>query len=141
MSNPGAYGFFNFDNIFDELFGKLLESRLPEPMKNRFSNMEMKETDKEIEISIELPGVDINDVDISVDNNILTIKGEKKSETEDKKDGKIIKTERFYGSFERRISLDNNIDTSKIDATYDKGVLKLTASKIVNKDFIKIKVR
>jgi len=141
MSNLVKHGFFDFDDVFKNIFGSLFENNLPEFMKNRFSNMEMREIDKGVEISVELPGVDINDVDISVDNNILTIKGEKKSENVDKKDGKVIKTERYYGSFERTISLGSNVDVNSIDATYDKGVLKLIAPKIESKDSIKIKVK
>lgn len=100
------------------------------------------DTKDNVMVTLEIPGVGIDDIDVSVKDNILTVKGEKKSEKVDKKEDKVIQTERYYGSFEKRVYLGNNIDPDNIDATYENGVLRLTVPKVEkDKDSIKIKVK
>ncbi|MGI9405897.1 MAG: Hsp20/alpha crystallin family protein [Hyphomicrobiaceae bacterium] len=90
--------------------------------------VDVTETDKAIEISADLPGVDEKDIDVTVADNVLTIKGEKKTEKEDKtKDYHLI--ERSYGAFHRAIPLGFDVDDKKVDAKYDHGVLKITLPK------------
>lgn len=91
-------------------------------------SMDVHTTDKEIVVEAELPGVDLKDVDISIDHNILTIRGEKVHETE-KKDKEYIRLERYQGSFSRSFTLPSSADSSRVDASYDKGVLKITIPK------------
>lgn len=86
------------------------------------------ETDKEIVVTAELPGVDPKDVDISLQNNLLTIRGEKRSQRDEKKEHYRF-AERTYGSFERSITVPEGIDASKVDAKFDKGVLKVILPK------------
>jgi HSP20 family protein len=86
------------------------------------------ETDKEIVVTAELPGVDPKDVEISLQNNLLTIRGEKRSQRDEKKEHYQF-AERTYGAFERAITVPEGIDASKVDAKFDKGVLKLTLPK------------
>lgn len=88
-------------------------------------SMEMHEADGKVMISAELPGVDEKDIDISVQDDMLTISGEKKSEVEHK-EGAGHRTERSYGRFSRSVSLPFAIDPDKVEARFDKGVLKLT---------------
>jgi HSP20 family protein len=91
-------------------------------------SMEVTETDKVIEISTELPGLDEKDVEISVANDVLTIRGEKKSETEEKnKSYRLV--ERSYGSFERSLALPPGLSADAIKANMSKGVLKITLPK------------
>jgi HSP20 family protein len=135
---------FDFTNTFYEVVTTFFEKNsVPDIMKNKFSNIEVVETDTSLNISIELPGVDIDDVDISVNNDdVLTIKGEKKSESTNEENGKVIETERYYGSFERSVNLGQNIDKSNIEATYKKGILNIMVPKIdVAEDTVKIKVK
>lgn len=80
-------------------------------------------------IKAELPGVDKNDVKITVQNDVLTIKGEKKQESE-KKGENYHRTERLYGSFQRSFTLPAIIANEKIDAAYNNGVLMLTLPKL-----------
>jgi HSP20 family protein len=88
----------------------------------------VSETDKEIKVSAELPGMDDKDIDVSLTRDALTIKGEKKEEKEDK--GKdYYKMERSYGSFTRSIPLPVEVDTDKVQATFKKGVLEITLPK------------
>ena len=87
--------------------------------------IEMHQADGKTVVTAELPGVDKSDVDISVDDNMLILSGEKKSETE-RKDGDTLHTERSYGSFRRVIALPFAIDEKKVSAKFDKGVLTVT---------------
>lgn len=90
--------------------------------------MNISEDDKEITITTELPGIDEKDLDISITKDTLTISGEKKTETEDKKKN-YHRIERSYGSFSRSIALPDGIDESKAEAELKKGVLKIKIPK------------
>ncbi len=86
------------------------------------------EDDQAITIKAELPEMDEKDIQIDLDNNMLTIKGERKLEKEEKKES-YHRVERFYGSFQRSFELPATVDREKISASYDKGVLKVTMPK------------
>jgi HSP20 family protein len=90
--------------------------------------MEITETDGSIEVSTELPGIDEKDVEISVADGMLTIRGEKKVEKDEKKKNYRL-IERSYGSFERAIALPSGVDASKVKAKMTKGVLKVEVPK------------
>ena len=81
-----------------------------------------------IVITTELPGVDQKDVEISLDDDVLTIRGEKKSSRDEKKENYRY-AERTFGSFERRIALPTGIDADQAKAEFSKGVLKITLPK------------
>ncbi|HLH11284.1 MAG TPA: Hsp20/alpha crystallin family protein [Methylovirgula sp.] len=102
--------------------------------------MNVSETDKMIEISAELPGLEEKDVDINFADDMLTIRGERKEEKEEKdKDYKIF--ERSYGAFARSVALPPGTDPNKIKANIDKGVLKVTVEKPTPKVAKKIDVK
>ncbi|TIT27253.1 MAG: Hsp20/alpha crystallin family protein, partial [Mesorhizobium sp.] len=84
--------------------------------------------DKEYEITVELPGIDEKNVEIKLANRILTLKGEKKEEKEEK-DNDYYLSERRYGSFQRSFQLPEGVDADKIDATFAKGVLTVKLPK------------
>jgi len=102
--------------------------------------MDVAETDKEIEITAELPGLEEKDVQINVADGILTIRGEKKAEKE-QKDKNYRLVERSYGSFERSMQLPDGVDLDAIKATIDKGVLKVTVPKPAAKQVKKVEVK
>lgn len=91
-------------------------------------SIDVKETDKAIEVEAELPGVDEKDVQVTLEDNVLTIKGEKKAEKEESKKGYYM-SERSYGSFLRSFELPTGVDSDKVNATFSKGVLKVTLPK------------
>lgn len=93
-------------------------------------------------IKAELPGMDASDVNVSVSGNVLTIKGEKKKE-EQEKDEHHYRAERYYGSFQRSFQLPTTIKADKIEAAFDKGVLKVTLPKVeeAKKKRIEVKVK
>jgi len=98
------------------------------------------ENEKEYVITAELPGMDIKDVDITLSEGVLSVKGEKKQEKEDKgEDYHMI--ERHYGSFHRSFRLPGRVETDKIDANYKDGLLKLTLPKAEGSETTKIKVK
>jgi HSP20 family protein len=90
--------------------------------------VDVAETDKSYEITVELPGIDQRNVEVNVANGGITIKGEKKEESEEKKKDYYV-SERHYGSFERYFSLPDGVDADKIEATFKNGVLKVTLPK------------
>lgn len=88
----------------------------------------LSETDKEIDVTVELPGVEEKEIDVNLTDDILTIKGEKKIEAEESEgDYKII--ERSYGSFERSMRLPCEVNSDKVEATFKNGVLTVKLPK------------
>jgi HSP20 family protein len=103
-------------------------------------NMDVTETEKEIEITAELPGLEEKDVQINVADNLLTIRGEKKAEKEEK-DKNYRMVERSYGSFERTLELPDGVNADAIEASMSKGVLKVTIPKPAPAQAKKIEVK
>jgi HSP20 family protein len=90
---------------------------------------DVTETDGEIVVHAEIPGVDAKDIDVSVKEGALTIRGEKRSEKTSEEEGRKY-TERFFGSFERTIPIPPNVDLDQIDANLKDGVLELRVPKV-----------
>jgi HSP20 family protein len=88
--------------------------------------VELGETDKELRVTAELPGLEEKDVEIVVEDNVLTLRGEKRSESEDEECGY---SERSYGRFERRIGLPRGVEQDRATATFRNGVLTVTVPK------------
>lgn len=113
---------------------RLFESfpfRLPSLKLGRFAAapaLEMSETNKAYKITAELPGIDPDDVEVTFDDGVLRIAGEKKEEREENERGYRL-SERSYGSFERAISLPSTANPDKIDAKFKNGVLRITIAK------------
>lgn len=92
----------------------------------RWPNVEISDTDKQIKVTAEIPGLEQKDVEILLDDGVLTLRGEKRSETEDKE--KQF-SERYYGRFERRIPVGTEIIEDKIEAHFRNGVLSVVLPK------------
>ena len=91
-------------------------------------SMDVKETDEEIVVETELPGLYEKDVSLTVQNGVLTIQGEKKLEHDEEQENYHI-MERRYGSFQRTLRLPESVDEGKIEARFENGVLKVTLPK------------
>jgi len=103
-------------------------------------SMDVTETDKDIEITAELPGLEEKDVQINLADNLLTIRGEKKAEKEQKdKDYRLV--ERSYGSFSRTLELPDGVNPDAIKASIAKGVLKVTVPKPAPAQVKKVEVK
>jgi HSP20 family protein len=119
------------NRLFDDVFRGFDQfGRFPSLTASRTSwgwpNVEVSETDKEIRVTAELPGLEEKDVEVTLDDDVLTLRGEKRAETEDKE---RQFSERYYGHFERRIPLATEVDEDKVEARFKKGVLTITMPK------------
>ena len=88
----------------------------------------MYEDEHNVTLKIEVPGIDEKDVDVRIENNVLTVHGERKFEKEEKEEN-FRRVERQYGSFTRSFTLPNTVDPEKVRANYDKGILKIQLAK------------
>jgi HSP20 family protein len=93
--------------------------------------VEVKESSNDVRISVELPGIDDKDLDVSISETYLSIKGEKREEKEANTSG-YYRMERTYGSFDRSIPFPCEIDKDKAEATFKRGVLIVTLPKTAN---------
>jgi len=120
------------NQLFDDFFQRPFEMspfRAESSLAGDFiPQMDVTETDKEIKISVELPGMDAEDIDISMTGNRLTLKGEKREEKEEKGE-RFYRSERSYGSFQRSIPLHEEVQEERIEATYKNGVLNVNLPK------------
>ena len=105
-------------------------------------SVDVSETKDKVLIKVDLPGLEAEDVNVSVSGEILTIKGEKEKEKEEK-DEHYYCCERYCGSFQRSFRLPVNVQADKVEATFDKGVLKITLPKTeeARKKKIEVKVK
>lgn len=121
----------DMNNLVDRFFrGFDIEpfGALGSPSGDFMPRVDVSENDKEIKVTVELPGMDEKDIDVSLSHDSLTIRGEKQEETEDK--GKdYYRSERRYGSFHRVVALSSEVDQSKAEADFRKGVLKIKLPK------------
>jgi len=102
-------------------------------------HVDIAETDKEFIIKAEIPEVNKDDVKVTVDNGVLTIRGERKQEKEEK-GKKFHRVERYYGSFTRSFTLPDNVDETKIEALFKDGMLNLQLPKTEEKKVKAIEV-
>ena len=116
-----------FRRLFDEPGESLLQDfgTVPQEWKPLVDVVENKEG---ITLKVELPGVKQEDINLSMEDNVLTIKGERKQEKETA-EGSFTRTERFYGSFQRTMVLPPTVDTEKVKASYRDGILEVTLPK------------
>lgn len=125
--------FDEFSNNFGRGFGALTSGRA-------VPRIDIAETDKEIEITAELPGMEQNDIDISLAGDVLTIRGEKKSERTEEKGKAYHVTERSYGAFYRSVDLPPGVEADSVKATMSNGVLKVTVQKPAEAESRKIAI-
>jgi HSP20 family protein len=120
------------DRVFDSFLGRSFFGRpsLPRlPATETISpNVDVRENEREVVFEAELPGIDEKDVTVILRDGILSLKGEKKSEREEKKDAYPL-VERSYGEFERSFQLPDTIDENQVKANFDKGVLRIVVPK------------
>ena len=127
--------FFSFlperriEDLFDDFFGySAMPVGVGETANMFIPHVDVKETHDAIQVAAELPGMDKDDIDVSVHDHCLTISGEKKEEGEEKGTG-YYRVERSFGSFSRSIALPDTVETGKIEAAYKNGVLVVTLPK------------
>jgi HSP20 family protein len=118
------------NRLFDDVFHGF-DTRLPSfgrfpSLAGGWPSVEISDTEKEIRVTAEVPGMEEKDLEVLLDDGTLTLRGEKRSETED---DKRQFSERFYGRFERRIPLGAEVEEDKVKADFKNGVLSVTLPK------------
>ena len=101
--------------------------------------IEISETMDKVIVRAELPGLEAKDVAVSMSGDLLTIKGEKKQE-EEEKDEHFHYAERYYGSFQRSARLPVSVEVDKVEATFNRGILKITLPKVAGAEKMEIRV-
>jgi HSP20 family protein len=117
------------DRLFDSFFGRSpWEEDSTLPASSWTPDLEVADTGKEIVVKVEVPGLGPEDIDVRVTGNTLTLSGEKKEESEEKREG-YYRSERRFGSFYRTVPLPAGAKSDAVTADYDKGILTVRIAK------------
>lgn len=127
-------------DLVDRFFNDLPLPSLFSEEKVLSPAFDISETEKEYVITGEIPGTDVKDLDVTLLDGLLTVKGEKKQEKEDK-DENYHRVERHYGSFERSFRIPEKVKADKLEATYKDGILKIFLPKSEASEVKKIAVK
>ena len=126
--------FREFSTLQDRMNRLFRESYGPEGREESLTTstfappVDVYEDEHNVTLKIEVPGIDEKDIDVRVENNVLTVHGERKFEKEEKEEN-FRRVERQYGSFTRTFTLPTTVDAEKVSANYEKGILKITLPK------------
>jgi|SRR5690348_12599889 len=118
----------HFNQLFNETFARAFGDQKEVSLRTWVPPVDICETEDSLVLKAELPGIKSDDVEIRVEDNTLYLKGERKFEKE-VKDENFHQVERSYGSFSRSFSLPSSIDSDKVKAEYQNGILTLTMPK------------
>lgn len=127
--SPLGYIRSEFDqlfNRFDQMFGPMQAGSAG--MRQWSPMLDVTETDKEILVKAEIPGIEPKDLDITISGNMLTLAGEKKEQSE-RKGENFFHSERRFGSFRRTVQLPASVDPDKMDASYKNGLVNIRFQK------------
>ena len=129
----------NFETAMRRFFSPtVFESEAPQ-LKMR---IDVTENDNAYTVKADIPGVKKDDINVSIDGNMVRIDAQAKSESQTRGDGeKVLRSERYYGSISRAFSLDQDIDASKVEARYSDGVLSLQLPKKAQAESRKIAIQ
>jgi HSP20 family protein len=140
VTRPASNPFSALQQEIDQIFEGFSRGISGLPTRDVMPRMDVSETDNDIEVTAELPGLEEKDIQVNFADNVLTIRGEKKSEREEKeKDYHLV--ERSYGSFTRTVQLPDGINADAIKAEMSKGVLKVTVPKPAPAQTRKIEIK
>src|ERR1700740_114551 len=114
------------NRLFRDSFGEGREDALA--TSSLAPAVDVYEDEHNVTLKIEVPGIDEKDIDVRIENNTLTVHGERKFEKGEKEEN-FRRAERQYGSFTRSFTLPTTVDPEKVTATYDKGILKISLAK------------
>jgi HSP20 family protein len=125
--------FREFTTVQDRLNRLFRESYGPEGREELTTSsfappVDVYEDEHNVTLKIEVPGIDEKDIDVRIENNVLTVHGERKFEKEEKEEN-FRRVERQYGSFTRTFTLPTTVDAEKVSANYEKGILKIVLPK------------
>ncbi len=133
-----------FDDLISNLFQGFLVRPVganPQPAAARPFSVEVSEEDKAYVLHAELPGVARDDIHVSIDGNEVTISAEVRNQREERKEGRVLRSERYYGKLYRAFQLGDAIDESASEAKYADGVLELRLPKKAATSARRIEIR
>lgn len=116
------------DRLFDEFMPQLASPREAEFRPGLLATVDVSETEDAVEVMADLPGIEQKDINLSLRNGSLFIRGERKHEAEEKRKN-YYRAERSYGAFSRSIPLPCEVDENKVDARFENGVLTVRLPK------------
>ena len=120
--------FSTLQNRMNRLFRESQASEEALTTSNFAPPVDVYEDEQNVTLKIEVPGLEEKDIDVRIENNVLTVHGERKFEKEEKEEN-FRRVERQYGSFTRIFTLPTTVDSEKVSANYDKGILKIALPK------------
>ncbi|MDO9169029.1 MAG: Hsp20/alpha crystallin family protein [Methylobacter sp.] len=129
----GLMSFDEFDNLFDDFLSRkwprLLDWNVPTLPEISIPKVDVLDHDNEIEVQAALPGVKKENLEVSINNQTITIRSSTKEEKKEEEKGKYFRREISHGEFQRTLSLPNNVDGDKAKASFKDGILKVTIPK------------
>lgn len=136
--NPNRHPLSMIDELFDRPWRSIWDEDFS--LGSQLA-LNVKETDTVYLVEAELPGMNPEDIDIRVEDNMLSISGETSSENIEREGERVLMSERRYGKFSRSIRLPQTVDTDNIEATYENGILSLEITKLPEKQAKRIAVK
>jgi HSP20 family protein len=132
-SGSSLMSFDEFDHFFDDFLSRrwprLLDFNFPTGLERGFPKVDIIDHDNEIEVQAALPGVKKEDLDVSINNQAITIRTSSKEEKKEEEKGKYFRREITRGEFQRTLSLPDNVDGGNAKASFKDGILKVTIPK------------
>ena len=127
------FAFDEFDNFFDDFLSRkwprLLDWNFPSGLDRGLPKIDIIDHDNEIEVQAALPGVKKEDLDVTINNQTITIRASTKEEKKEEEKGKYFRHEITRGEFQRTVSLPNNVDDENAKASFNDGILTVTIPK------------
>jgi HSP20 family protein len=130
-----------FNRLFDDSFLNDFFMPTERRMGNWFPAIDVHETDSKYLVNVDLPGIKKEDIHVSLENGILTVKGETNTEEKEEKDGKLIRQERHTGSYMRQFTVGADVSPDAIDAKFENGVLSLELNKVETSEPKKLEIK
>jgi len=125
-----AKGLTRFNSLFDDaLFNDFFRPLTMRETGEKVPAIDVHESDSAYQVSVDLPGVKKDDIKVSLENGILSVRAETRREEKEEKEGKLIRQERHVGQFLRQLSVGSDVDPTEVKASFNDGVLKLTLPK------------
>jgi HSP20 family protein len=121
---------FEEDNFFGDFFPTVADTRVSELPRNLMPRVDIEEHDNQVIVKADLPGIKKEDIQVSLNDGLLTIDARHKEESEEKKGGRVLRRERRVGSYTRSWTVAKGITENDIHANFKDGVLTLTLPKV-----------
>lgn len=139
MTKLAKRQYVDMDDLFNQFLFQPVSSLVDR--KGLSIRTDVEEDDKAFKVKAEIPGVKKDDIEVKINGNQIFIRAEVKQQHEDKKDNKVVRSERYYGEVSRSFSFDEDIDASGAEAKYEDGVLNLILPKSKESKLKQLKIR